>query len=138
MEKEIEKELELKPLKNGEIPVIGSFIGEKNHFGLPNKNFKVYLEGTDENGELGVVGVQFITPKARKMTKVILRFTSLGILKGDFEDLDVDVFDEVIDLIIKEYQLADIEVEKLTVIGLFHLISVVAQISMSPSLGTKK
>ena len=59
-----QKKLQFKRIEPGEKPFLGAFLGEERHFGLPNKVFKVYLEGEGDDGEKGFVCVQLINPKA--------------------------------------------------------------------------
>lgn len=85
-----QKKLQFKRIEPGEKPFLGAFLGEERHFGLPNKVFKVYLEGEGDDGEKGFVCVQLINPKARKLTRFLINagnFTG-ALDSGDFSGME--------------------------------------------------
>ena len=131
---EKKKGIEYKQLENGKEPFSGAFLGEERHFGLPNKTFKVYLEGEGEDGEKTLISVQLITPKARKLTKFITSAANLtNVMDGDFSGLNDESLDDFIDLTQELFQISDLIIDKLTFSSLLNLIGFAAKISVSPS-----
>ena len=133
MKKDKEKE-KFKKLEDGEKPFLGAFVGEERHFGLPNKTFRVYLEGEGDDGDKTFVPVQMITPKARKLTKFVIKASNLrGIADGDFSEMDDNVLDDFIDLTQELFQIPDVTMDKLTFMALLNLISFATKIAVNPS-----
>ena len=128
------KGLEYKKLENGKDPFEGSFVGEERHFGLPNKTFKVYLEGEGDDGEKAFIPVQLITPKARKLTKFITSASSFaGMMDGDFGGMEESGLDSFIDLTQELFQIPEIVMDKLTFVSLLNLIGFATKIAINPS-----
>ena len=81
-----QKKLQFKRIEPGEKPFLGAFLGEERHFGLPNKVFKVYLEGEGDDGEKGFVSIPEKSPlsnapvKFPAFIKNLVNFLALGLI----------------------------------------------------------
>ena len=130
-----QKKLQFKRIEPGEKPFLGAFLGEERHFGLPNKVFKVYLEGEGDDGEKGFVCVQLINPKARKLTRFLINagnFTG-ALDSGDFSGMEDDSLDKFITLTQELFQSSDTVVDKLTFMSIMNLIIFATNIAINPS-----
>jgi len=128
-----EDKLEFKKMEDTSKPFEGGFVGESKHFGLPNKTFKVFLEGEGSDGEMGFIGVQFITPKARKLTSFLSAAIALQSLEsGDISTLEDGALDILIEKTKTLFQISDVIIDKLTFSSLLHMISFATKISFNP------
>lgn len=130
-----QKKLQFKRIEPGEKPFLGAFLGEERYFGLPNKVFKVYLEGEGDDGEKGFVCVQLINPKARKLTRFLINagnFTG-ALDSGDFSGMEDDSLDKFITLTQELFQIPDTVVDKLTFMSIMNLIIFATNIAINPS-----
>lgn len=128
-----EKKLEFMKLEDATKPFEGGFVGEERHFGLPNKVFKVFLKGEGSDGEMGLVGVQFITPKARKLTGFLTSAMALQDLEeGNVAALEDNSLDLLIEKTKELFQIPDMIIDKLTFESLMHMITFATKISFNP------
>lgn len=137
---EKDKKMNFKPIKLGEKPFEGAYEGEERHFGLPNKVFKVYLEGEGDDGEKAFIPVQMITPKARKLTKFISNASVVlsALENGDFSSVDDGALDDFIELTQELFQIAESVVDKLTFMSIVQMVAFATNIAVNPRSGDKK
>ena len=121
-----------KHLEEQEEPEHLSWKGEIDDLGRPGKQFKLYLEGLDDMNRPGLTELLYTNPKNHIMYKAIQLSVKVRRF-GNINDMDVDFFDQIIDFVVKNYQVSRTYLEKINPIGYSFIIAFASGLASPPS-----